>query len=66
MKLTVTGKRHNRSEDGKLKTYEMGESFEGTEVELANFSDRLTPSEVVAAEAKAKAKKPAAKKDGNS
>lgn len=42
MKLIVTRKNHNRIEkDGTRKAYAPGEFFEGSEAELAAFSDRL-------------------------
>lgn len=49
MKLKVTRKGHNRYEgdglDKKVVTYKVGDTFEGTERELAAFKDRLTSAE---------------------
>lgn len=43
-KVIVTGKRHNRSgSDGKMQTFEKGETFEATDAELKKFADRLAP-----------------------
>lgn len=41
MKLKVMRKSHVRPKDGRAVTYSPGESFDGTEAELAAFSDRL-------------------------
>jgi len=57
--VVVTGKRHNRSEDGDRVTYENGDSLKVPASELAKNSDRLTAKSVVVAAEKAKPKKPA-------